>query len=311
MNLAMLNGRGRTPSRSLLSSVLAQGAGDMADETTESFDAEATLSHFQESLPIALIATPRAKLQTCAPEAEVADAIGARGEFDYLPVEHIEPDGRKLILGVLEAAKLERAGCPPGRVGDHMERLSERILIGANASILFWLSRPERNGCRFLLLKGEITGFITPSDVQHLAVRAAVFAMLAHLEATLAAAIRREFPLGDAWLERLPTAARKQVAGRIQAARDKDIRIDELNYTDLPHKYCVVAASPHWDEISLSSEQFAKIGALRNTIAHGKAMEPADDLTLSECVQQILQWTPKIAAWTPRESRATTGPRKP
>src|SRR5271165_4464761 len=108
--------------------------------TYSSFAASPRLmGDIEGALPVRLIATPRADLQTCRGDQSIAELLDRdHRDFDYLPV--IENLGRadERIVGLLEIAEAASSGVS-GNVSAAMRALSEDNLIGADASILTFL----------------------------------------------------------------------------------------------------------------------------------------------------------------------------
>src|SRR5215831_9169997 len=60
----------------------------------------------QNSLPVALIATPRRKFHFCRTDDTIAEAIRHNNEgFDYLPVIDASRSERERIIGLIELIK--------------------------------------------------------------------------------------------------------------------------------------------------------------------------------------------------------------
>jgi hypothetical protein len=78
---------------------------------------------------------------------------------------------------------------------------TEENLIGADASLLTFIRNADRQMCRLVVSGPEMNGLVSLSDLQQLPVRAALFAMVTHLEITMAQAIRREFNQSEDWMD--------------------------------------------------------------------------------------------------------------
>jgi CBS domain-containing protein len=158
-------------------------------------DPTVSLNKFQNDLTVSLISTPRASLKTCASD-EKMDVVAARNRadaFDFLPVTEPE-DARRTgasIVGLIEMTHVNPDKNPVGIVRDYMVPLSEQNLIGSDASILRFLLEADRHRCRLVVSATEISGLVSISDLQKLPVRAALFAMITHLEMIMADNIRR------------------------------------------------------------------------------------------------------------------------
>lgn len=119
----------------------------------------------QDSLPVALIATPRREFCVCRSDETVAEAIRLNKEgFDHLPVVDASRDGRKRIVGLVELARLTDGRPADSPVRNHMAPLTEDNLIGADASILAFVRSADTSPCRLVLSGSEVTGLVSLSE---------------------------------------------------------------------------------------------------------------------------------------------------
>jgi hypothetical protein len=193
----------------------AAGAGD---------DPAVTLASFQENLPVRLIATPRSAFKTCRPDEELSALVKRNVEsFDYFPVvECADGITREGIIGLVEVIPFMRGEEPRGLVRDQMRSLSEENLIGADASLLTFIRNADRQMCRLIVSGPEINGLVSLSDLQQLPVRASLFAMVTHLEITMAQAIRGEFNQSEHWMDRLSMGRKSNLRKKAAAAKSQD-----------------------------------------------------------------------------------------
>ncbi len=129
-----------------------------------------------------------------------------QGGFDYFPVVECADAFPERVIGLVELAPFMHGATPRGCVRDQMRPLSEENLIGADASILAFIRNADQQECRLVVSGPEISGLVSLSDLQRLPVRAALFAMVTHLEITMAHAIRSECNRSEDWLIRLSAA---------------------------------------------------------------------------------------------------------
>lgn len=120
--------------------------------------------------------------------------------FDYLPVEGA--DGNIVGLFSAKSSKNSAGVDDELRVRDRLCPLSEADLIGADATILDFLSR-VRPEPLLVVSGGSINGLVAWSDLQKLPVRAAVFALVTGFERTKYEAIKAYFPKGHGWRKHL------------------------------------------------------------------------------------------------------------
>jgi hypothetical protein len=125
-------------------------------------------------LTVRLIATSRAALKTCRPHECVFDVVERNVEgFDFLPVIEMSSGESRKIVGLLStkaiSSKLQKAD----KVGSIFSPLSEELVIGADSSILEFVSDADSKPCRLVVFGARIEGLVSLSDLQKLPVRAA------------------------------------------------------------------------------------------------------------------------------------------
>jgi hypothetical protein len=284
-------------------SVVRSGSSWAANAVTD--DAEATLAAFQEGLPVGLIATARSAFKTCRLDEHLS-AVVARNHansFDYLPV--VEGSGDRdqasdRIIGLVELVPFMQGTEPRGFVRDGMRPLSEENLIGADASILTFLRDADRKQCRLIVSGPEISGLVSLSDLQRLPVRAALFAMVTHLEITMAHAIRTEFKQSDDWIGRLSPERQCKARNKVAEAKSQDTFVDTLLFTEFCDKVTIIRKSPdfRWSKTGFESE-LAQVQSLRNDLAHANDYAPTRDAAIQVCeiVRSMDRWIEWLTAW--------------
>lgn len=257
----------------------------------KSRDGNGALWRFQESVPVGLIATPRAAFRTCTPGQRLADVVERnRSElFDHLPV--ISAEGS--LIGVLEAVEWFDRPVAPGRVKRHMRELTEELMIGADASILDFIREADRHPFRLVVKGARISGLVCLSDLQQIAVRAALFALVTHLEMAMATAIKHRTAESE-WMQRLDSQRRAAVRRKIAQGRQANTLVDPLVYTTLSDKIRILAPEFAGSESQSSKFQqdFEAIRLLRNSLAHATdyASTRGEAKAVCSCVRRIDRW---------------------
>lgn len=253
------------------------------------------MAAFQDGLPVRLIATRREDLVTCRINEAVAEVVARREGFDFYPVVD-EVGGR--IVGLLEATPtLADAG---GLVRDRMAALSEENLIGADAGILAFIRQADTRTCRLVVSGAQISGLATLSDLQRLPARAALFALVTHLEMILVEAIRREFGESDAWKSRLSLGRLEKLNRNIADAKKEDTLVDDLLLSELADKVAIVRKGP----VAAASrsgfkEAMEHARRLRDNLAHANEYAATVKAALQVCktVRIIEAWIDHIGAY--------------
>lgn len=260
------------------------------------------LSVFQESLTVGLIATPRAAFVTCGPDESVADVAGRNREerFDHLPV--VEPaEGEPRIVGVLATGTWRDGEAPDEPVRRHTPPLGEDVLIGADASILAFIRGADAQPFRFVVAGQRISGLVSLSDLQQIAVRAALFAVMTHLELTMTQAIRHLFS-GDDWIPKLTAKRQEVIWDRIESARAQENLVDRLLYTDFRDKVAILGRSWPFGGDGEEKIRFGRdldnILNLRNRLAHSGdyAATREDAVHVCECVRSMDRWIDTLSS---------------
>ena len=265
----------------------------------EDYPADA-IEMFEEGLPVRMIATDRSAFVTCTADDEM-ESVVARNEvgYDYFPVVRHTTAKRDEIIGLVEAVPLADGSWPSGRVRDRMERLSERNLIGSDASLLEFVRGADQNGCRLVVSGAAISGLVTLSDLQRLPVRAALFAIITHLEMTMAKTIRHEFGGEKSWTEQLSAERRSKLLELIAKAKLGDAFVDPLLFTQFADKVTIIKKSVLFGaEKATFKSDMARIEALRNEVAHSNnyAATRDDAKFVCQTVRQMDRWIACLAS---------------
>ena len=259
------------------------------------------------SLTVSLIATSREAdghgpgVRVCRLDDSLAEirAANLNPIFDYLPVEG--PDGK--IVGLFSAKRfMNPAGADDELpVRDRLCPLSEADLIGADATILDFVSRVRPKP--LLVVSGErITGLVAWSDLQKLPVRAAVFALVTGFELTMYEAIKAVFPEGDGWRKHLSEKRLEDAEELYKQRGGHESDVELLLCTGFCDKRTILKKCFPFDSqskspgaIPLSKKNFEdrvqRIEDLRNPLAHASsyAMKWDDVLVLNKTVKTLVE----------------------
>jgi len=246
----------------------------------------------QRVLRVSLIATPRARLEKCRPEESIA-AVQRRNTrgYDFLPV--VESDAEDAaIVGLFHAKSYQARPSVDGIVRHKMDKLSDANLIGADASILDFLSEVSSRPFRLIVSGKRIDGLVSWSDLQKLPVRAALFGLITGLEIVMAAAIRSGYPTGDDWLCHLSSGRRNKVREKFESSRENDSEVDALLFTEISDKATIIRKSWNLGESQKQLKQhFRRIRKLRDKLAHANDYATTHDDAVGVCgtVRKLLE----------------------
>jgi hypothetical protein len=268
-------------------------------------DVTDALAVFQESLPVLLIATLRSEFKSCLPEEALREVVDRNrtDNFDHLPVVSRGAQDRETVIGVLEVMSLMSGPVPDLAVDDRMEALGEQHLIGADAGILTFIRSADHHPFRFVVSGHEISGLVTLSDLQRISVRAALFAMVTHLELTMAEVIRERSPQIEAWIGHLSEERAQNIQEKVAKANQENTRVDELLYTEFCDKVTLIRKDwPFPKDRPTSKSAFKRemddLQGLRNSLAHASDFAATREAArhLCERVRRADRWTRSLTA---------------
>lgn len=252
-----------------------------------------TFETLHRGLTVGLISTPRDDLKTCSLDDSIADVVMHTTEnYDYLPVT-AEEGGR--IVGLFHAVDFTDKS--EGRVREHCRPQSEEHLIGADASILDFIRQADCRPCRLVVSGTGIVGLVTLSDLQKLPVRAALFALVAGLEISMAEAIERSYPAPDDWLRHLSPSRRQKIREEIDKSKDRDGFVDELLFTQFCDKRDILTRLPCLSRRKKSlRDRLKRIEKLRNRLVHANdyAATPEEARNVCDVVRSLLELRQEI-----------------
>ena len=256
------------------------------------------LERVQRSLTVDMIMVPRADLRTCRRE-ETASAVMAQNteHFSFLPVM----DEEERFLGLYRAARWFSEEAPPERIGDDFEPFSEELVIGADASIIDFVTNADERETRLVVSGNRVAGLVSVSDLQQLPVRAALFTLITRLEMAMAERIEKQWD-GDestGWFELLSKNRRACIVAAISKAKDEDGFVSEIAFSQLADKAAIICKKgliPR--SVTSMNRDFKAIGKLRDDIAHANyyAVSPAAARKACETVRTILRIKEELSA---------------
>ncbi|MEO3430712.1 hypothetical protein AAFN88_17795 [Pelagibius sp. CAU 1746] len=249
-------------------------------------------------LTVQLIMTTRDQLMMCRADDDVAGIMSRNtARYDFIPVLDAAHKGDR-IKGLFHAARFFDGPVPNGSVRDHLLPLAEEHLIGADASILDFLTSADSNPCRLVLSGAGISGLVSLSDLHRLPVRACLFALITGLEITMAEAIRQRYPSDEDWLPFLKEERRVKIQEEIASSKGNDFFVDPLLFTQFADKKTIIkmGIDAGLSKSTLES-QLGRIEQLRNNVAHANDYAPSPDEARKVCVtvRKLLVLQEKIA----------------
>lgn len=259
------------------------------------------LRQVQGGLTVSLIMVPRDNLMKCS-RTDRQDDLRHRNVNDYSALPVVEGDDR--IIGLYDAARWFKEQAPPEPVGNNFTPLSEDILIGADASIFDFIRTADSYPTRFVVREHGVAGMVSLSDIQHLPVRAALFALITGFEMAMAALIEVVWP-NDDWHTHLSPDRREYLESEIRKARRQDAYTGDLVLTQFCDKATLIRKTQRltWSNRKLTALT-GRAEKLRNKLAHGNHYAATIDeakaicrmvrgvLELQEQIEQLL--SPKV-----------------
>lgn len=140
----------------------------------------------------------------CCQADEDASEVMQRAEL--LPYDCIPVKKGGHIAGVLE----RNGEVAPGTAGDVMRALHDGLLVAADEPLKGFIPLLVDTPHRLVVRGSRIEGIVTSSDIHKLPVRLLAFALVTHLEMTMAAVIGHTWE-DDRWIELLNDGRRAKV----------------------------------------------------------------------------------------------------
>ncbi|MBR1214605.1 hypothetical protein [Bradyrhizobium sp. JYMT SZCCT0180] len=234
-------------------------------------------------LTVELMSTPREHLQVCRADDRVADVIEQNIQnYDYLPVVRSVSDLK--ILGLFHTKALPAGALQGDSVAQNLIPLSEDTIIGADSSILEFVSDADQKPCRLVVSGASIVGLVSLSDLQRLPVRAALFALITGFEITLLIAIRKWYRDEEEWLSSLSEGRREILEQQKAAALARDTLVEALLFTQFSDKKQLVLKKYRGKRSKASlKDALNKIERLRNFVAHANDYAPSPEQATEVC----------------------------
>lgn len=246
-------------------------------------------------LTIRMIMIPRPQFMVCRPVDELPAVIARNlDRFSYIPVVGKGDE----FLGLLRAENWFDQSAPGCLVDDHFERLSEHMLIGADASILDFVQLADNRPCCLVVSGRRIEGLVSLSDLQKLPVRAALFALVTGLELTMAQVISARFATPCEWMRLLCEEKRKKMARSIRRAKRNDGYVDHVLFTEFGDKSKILLDSTKNRILTDTlTDDFDNIRLLRNSLAHANqyAQSPRKAKHVAFVTRRIIQLQADLA----------------
>ena len=240
-----------------------------------------TIRAVQAGLTVRLAMTPRSKLMTCSPVDIVASI--ATDNVDRYSVLPVLRKGR--ICGLYNAERWFGNGAPPEHpIGNDFERLREEHLIGADASILDFVTTADTRPTRLVVAESGIVGLVCLADLHRLPVRAALFSVVTALEIAMADRIQSVWPdRPDDWLNLLSAGRRCKVLGAVKKAKQGDTFVNHVLSTQLSDKATIIRKKGllQGSQTRLEAD-FQTIQGLRDNLAHAN-----DYATTNTAAQEV------------------------
>ena len=146
--------------------------------------------------------------------------------------------------------------------------------------------------------RAEISGLVNLSDLQKLPVRAALFALITHLEMTMADAIRREFNIPDEWKSRLPPKRLEKMKRKREVTKADDNLVDDLLFTQFCDKTTIIGKIQRFTEAGGKFERdMSEAQDLRNSLAHANEYAATRENAAKICntVRNIENWIAELS----------------
>jgi hypothetical protein len=193
------------------------------------------------------------------------DAAGVLAQVELLPYDCIPVKDGDRVVGVLE----RNGAVAPGLAREVMRRLDDGLLVSSDEPLKGFIPLLVESPHRLVVRGARIEGIVTSSDVHKLPVRLLAFALVTHLEMTMADVIVRRSG-GDDWIGRLSPGRQGKVAEKFEQLRTENFDPPLIEVTDFCDKRDVLAKLGLLNVPSKRKavDDFERIEELRNSVAH-------------------------------------------
>ncbi|TJW51964.1 MAG: hypothetical protein E5X65_20765 [Mesorhizobium sp.] len=241
--------------------------------------------YLQNGLTVEMIATNRADFVSCEKKTRLRDLVAGNSEkFSYMPIVE-QGNTSDHIVGVVHLEPYFETPPPEISVGEAFEQLSEKYLLGADASILSFVLEADHSPFRLLVSDNGIVGLVSLSDLQKLPVRAALFGLVTELEIAMTEAIRAKDPDQKRWPSFMSEGRRSSMENRIKLARSKGGIVDELLYTEFCDKRDILMKMLFREHPRRARfvKNLREIEGLRNHLAHANDYADTNERSAGIC----------------------------
>jgi CBS domain-containing protein len=212
-------------------------------------------------------------------------------QFDCIPVRNGER-----VVGVLE----RNGELASGPAREAMRRLDDGLLVSSNEPLKGFIPLLAESPHRLVVRGTRIEGIVTRSDVHKLPVRLLAFALVTHLEMTMAEVIISRSS-DDDWRRLMSEGRQRKVMEKFEQLRTENFDPPLIEMTEFADKRCVLAKMGVLDFPGKSKavKVFERIEELRNKVAHAA--------TYAESVEQLadfIQVLQLTEAWIWRLSQS-------
>jgi hypothetical protein len=238
------------------------------------------LQKVQGSLTVGLLMVSRNDFVTCRP-TDTAESVASKNtlNFSFFPVED---EGR--ILGLYNAERWFRVEAPEDPIGNDYQRLSEDILIAADASIFDFIMQADRHPTNLVVSGNQIAGLVSLSDIQQLPVRAALFSAITSFEMAMAMAIETRWQDTNEWIAKLPEDRQKRLQAELEKSREGDTALAEIAYTQFCDKKTLVINGGVFSSGKKKlNTSLGRIERLRNDLAHSNEYASSSEKAKKVC----------------------------
>lgn len=234
-------------------------------------------------------------------DAAVADVLTdpALAGFDFIPITSGER-----VLGVLARHAVQMDGLVSGA----MTLLDSDMLVSSQETLTNFIRLMDFRKFWLVVHDSGITGIVTRSDMLKLPVRLYAFALLAHLELTMAALIRAVYP-DTQWRAYMDTGYQRRLRGDETKGRANNIDPDPLELTYFRAKCQIIGHyiqhSPRFspEQQQAFTADVEHMNDLRNGIDHHRNYAPDEqglDTFLAD-IRRVQRWLNELQACLDRE----------
>lgn len=205
-------------------------------------------------------------LQTC----NVNDSVNVIKGEEYKEFDYIVVYDEANVVGLLEKRTALNAGNK--LVSEIFDPISERNLISEEAGVLEFLLKANNSPARLVLSGDKIKGIVTIADLQKLPVRAAVYAMIMHMELLMTDVLRHLYQGGENIIDMIRSTKRRgKCQKKFENLTKNNLCIDQFGALDFCDKRDLLSQSSNKVGLSkrIIENELKMIEKARNSLAHG------------------------------------------